>query len=94
MQSLLINAALLVLSAPFALVVAAVRLSRQLQLARLASQESFICSTCSNEVSLLGFWRCTCGHTYQGHLLRECPVCSSIPKMARCFECSATRMLW
>lgn len=48
---------------------------------------------CGETVSLLGLWRCECGFTYKGHLVRECPVCRTIPAMVRCYACGVTTKL-
>lgn len=82
---------LFILASPISATMAVVRVVRRLKLLRLALQPSLVCRTCGAEVSLVGFWRCACGHTYQGHLLRVCPVCGAVPKMVRCFRCGATR---
>jgi hypothetical protein len=51
------------------------------------------CGTCGAAISLVGLWRCRCGYTYRGHVLRECPVCHSLPRMVRCFACGLTQTL-
>ena len=52
-----------------------------------------ICRNCGAAISLVGIWRCRCGYTYRGHLLRLCPVCGSLPRMVRCFACGVTERL-
>lgn len=59
----------------------------------LAYTPRIICRNCHLPVSLVGFWRCRCGFTYSGHLLRVCPVCRTRPRMARCYACGATERL-
>ena len=59
---------------------------------RLAVSPALMCA-CGEEVSLLGEWRCRCGYTYQGHLMRTCPVCLSMPRVARCYACGLTTKL-
>ena len=54
---------------------------------------SILCRNCGDEISLLGMRRCHCGYTYKGHLLRPCPICNSLPRMARCFRCGVTEKL-
>ena len=49
------------------------------------------CKTCGGTINLLGMWRCGCGATMEGHLLRACPVCHSFPAMIRCHRCGATQ---
>jgi hypothetical protein len=51
------------------------------------------CRNCGSAISLVGIWRCRCGYTYKGHLLRSCPVCDALPGMARCFRCGVTEEL-
>ena|SRR5438132_1558342 len=59
---------------------------------RVATSPALRCS-CGEIVSLLGEWRCRCGYTYQGHLMRNCPVCFSMPRVARCYRCGLTTKL-
>ena len=66
------------------------RMARRVRLARITVQQSMPCRTCGREVSLIGFWRCGCGFTYRGHLLRLCPVCGTLPELIRCEHCGAT----
>jgi hypothetical protein len=51
------------------------------------------CRNCRAAISLVGIWRCRCAYTYKGHLLRPCPVCGALPRMARCFHCGITEKL-
>jgi hypothetical protein len=67
-----------------------IRTVRHLYRMRRTRQGSMPCRTCGAEISLLGFWRCPCGFTYRGHLLRRCSVCGSLPVIARCLHCGAT----
>jgi hypothetical protein len=59
----------------------------------LAYRHEIPCRNCGAAISLVGLWQCKCGYTYQGHLLRSCPVCDGVPRMARCFECGVTEEL-
>lgn len=59
---------------------------------RLAMAPVIVCE-CGAEVSLVGLWRCSCGFTYRGHLLRICPVCGTIPCVVRCYRCGVTTKL-
>jgi hypothetical protein len=59
----------------------------------IAYRASIPCPTCDATISLVGIWQCRCGYTYRGHLLRECPVCHSLPRMVRCFSCGTTKLL-
>jgi hypothetical protein len=56
-------------------------------------RHEILCRNCGVAISLVGIWKCRCGYTYKGHLLRSCPVCDSLPRMARCFECGVTEKL-
>lgn len=82
---------LFILASPITAAMAVVRLVRRMRLLRQAIDPSLTCRTCGAEVSLVGLWRCACGHTYQGHLLRPCSVCGAVPRMVRCFRCGTTR---
>jgi hypothetical protein len=84
------DAALLILAAPTYLVVGAARLTRSLRFVRTAGRRYIPCRTCGGAVLLVGFWRCSCGFTYRGHLLRFCPVCQTLPQIIRCEHCGAT----
>jgi hypothetical protein len=48
---------------------------------------------CGAAVSLVNVWKCSCGFTYRGHLLRVCPVCKTIPRVVRCYACGVTTKL-
>lgn len=59
----------------------------------MAYRHEILCRNCSRAISLVGIWKCKCGFTYKGHLLRSCPVCDSVPRMVRCFRCGITEKL-
>ena len=59
---------------------------------QLAMEPAIICD-CGSDVSLVGFWKCSCGFVYQGHLLRTCPLCAAIPCIVRCYRCGRTSKL-
>ena len=59
---------------------------------RMAAAPAVVCE-CGGRVSLVGIWRCSCGFTYRGHLLRVCPVCGSLPCVVRCYGCGVTTKL-
>ncbi len=59
---------------------------------QFAMQPAIACG-CGAPISLVGFWKCSCGFSYQGHLLRTCPVCITIPCMVRCYRCGRTTKL-
>ena len=84
------DAILFVFASPILVVPAAVRALRRLRFLRQAIEPWIACSTCEGQIFLVGFWKCGCGFTYRGHVLRFCPVCGSFPAMIRCYQCSAT----
>lgn len=69
------------------------RLIRRYRFYRMAYTTRITCTTCGAEISLLGVWRCRCGWTSASHLMRRCPICGSLPRMVRCFNCGATELL-
>ena len=70
-----------------------VRMVRSLEFWRTAYAAAIPCGNCGAPISLVGMWRCGCQFTYRGHLLRECPICGSVPRMVRCFACGVTERL-
>src|SRR5258708_4116587 len=86
------DAVLFVLASPVLLALAVRRAVRRYRFFRLAMEPAFDCE-CGSPVSLVGLWKCSCGFTYRGHLLRLCPVCESIPCVARCYRCGVTTKL-
>ena len=93
-KSWLWDVALFVLASPILAIRAAVRMARRGKLLYLTVQPAMTCGTCGGQIPLVGFWQCRCGFTYQGHLLRFCPVCQSFPHMVRCHRCGATEKVW
>ena len=81
------------LASPFLALRALVRAVRRVRYWRVAYAPSLPCGHCGEPIFLVGEWRCGCGHTYRGHVLRECPVCGSLPRMVRCFRCGLTGVL-
>jgi hypothetical protein len=82
---------LFVLASPILAVRGVIRFVRHLAFLRMAIQPALPCKTCGGTIDLLGMWRCGCGATMEGHLLRPCPVCHSFPAMIRCHRCGATQ---
>ena len=82
---------LFVLASPVLALRGGARALRTLHVLRMAAEPSTVCRTCGGQISLVGFWRCSCAFTYQGHLLRICPICQSFPQMIRCYQCGATQ---
>ena len=87
------DAALFVLASPVLFILWLRRAWKRCRYYRVAYSPRIRCRTCGNMVELLGAWRCACGYTTTGHLLRVCPVCRSLPRMARCLACGATEVL-
>jgi len=87
-----VRLALFVLASPVLLVKAILRARRRYVFFRLAMEVSIYCQ-CGEPISLVGFWKCSCGFTYQGHLLRRCSVCFSVPCVVRCYRCGVTSKL-
>jgi hypothetical protein len=79
------------LASPVMLVVAVVRAWRGARFLRAAMRPTLPCRTCGDQIALLGMWRCSCGFSYQGHLLRSCPVCKTLPQVVRCYRCNTTQ---
>jgi hypothetical protein len=86
------DVALFVLASPMLLVFAARRGVHRYRFFRLAMRTAIVCE-CGSIISLVGLWRCACGWTYRGHLLRTCPVCDSIACVVRCHRCGVTTKL-
>lgn len=85
------NLVLSLLASPILAVRAGFRAARRMCFYWQSMQPSMTCKTCGGEISLVGLWRCGCGFSYAGHLLRFCPVCNSLPRMIRCFKCGCTQ---
>jgi hypothetical protein len=76
-----IDWALFVIASPVLFFQASRRGLERYRFVRLAMQAEILCE-CGAPISLVGLWRCSCGFTYRGHLLRQCPVCDTIPCVA------------
>lgn len=87
-----IDGALFVLASPVLAVKALRRAVERYRFFRFATEPSIVCE-CGATVSLVGFWKCSCGFAYRGHLLRVCPVCGTIPCVVRCYRCGVTTKL-
>ena len=69
------------------------RMIRRWKFLRMSYEIKLVCRNCHSTISLVGIWRCGCGYTYRGHVLRICPVCDGWPRMVRCYECGVTEKL-
>jgi hypothetical protein len=83
---------LFVLASPVLLFLAVRRALMRYRYLQHATRPNITCE-CGEPVSLVGMWRCSCGFTYRGHLLRVCPVCGSAPVVVRCYRCGVTTKL-
>ena len=81
------------LASPLFLVKGVLALVRKVDFYRTGYQVAIRCRNCGSAISLVGLWRCSCGFTYRGHLLRTCPVCEALPRMVRCYACGVTERL-
>jgi hypothetical protein len=91
-KGVLWDSVLFVLASPILTVQTLRRARARYRFFRLAMESTTQCE-CGAMVSLVGYWRCSCGFTYRGHLLRLCPVCESIPCVVRCYRCGVTTKL-
>ncbi len=89
---LLMELALFLLASPVMLCLAVRRGLKQLRFFAVASRSQIFCE-CGAVVALVGLWKCSCAFTYRGHLVTVCPVCGSVPKVVRCYQCGVTRRL-
>ena len=92
MKNTWIDWALFVVASPVLLCQTSRRGLERYRFVRLAMQAEILCE-CGEPISLVGLWRCSCGFTYRGHLLRQCPVCDTIPCVVRCYRCGVTTKL-
>ena len=92
MNTFWIDLILWLLASPVLFVRAIVRTFMKVQFLEAAIRVAVRCE-CGESVSLVGLWQCGCGYTYKGHLIRECPVCGSVPVVVRCYSCGLTTKL-
>lgn len=93
MKPVTIDLILLILASPILLVRWSVRMVKRIRFWKMAYTPHIPCRNCHSRLWLIGLFRCSCGFCYRGHLLRRCPVCSSLPRVVRCVQCSVTRLL-
>ena len=84
------NALLFSLALPTLIVVWLVRGARAAWACRHALSTHLKCRHCRERIELVRPWKCSCGYTFLGHLLRKCAVCGSRPQMIRCGQCGMT----
>jgi hypothetical protein len=93
MKGLLWESILWLLATPVLLIKLAVTVLRRWKFYRVAYTPRLTCRNCRSVISLVGLWRCSCGYTYTGHVLRVCPVCGALPAMVRCSVCGVTEVM-
>jgi len=93
MRGIVFEFVLWLLASPVLFIRLLLRLARRYRFYRMAYTAQITCRNCGEAISLLNLWRCRCGFTMASHLLRPCPVCGSLPRMVRCFNCGATERL-
>lgn len=93
MKEIAFSFALWVLASPILFLIWIARAIRLIRFWKVAYSTSIVCPNCHSEISLVGIWRCGCGYVYKGHLLRNCCICGSLPRMARCYSCNLTTKL-
>jgi hypothetical protein len=82
-----------ILALPFLAVWAVGRLIKYLRRLKSSVSPALNCDNCHRPIALVGMWACQCGFTYTGHLMRPCPICYRVPKVARCYHCNVTTKL-
>jgi hypothetical protein len=92
MNNPVVDIAIWLLMSPILLVRSIFRAFRWLDFWTMAYQHEIPCSNCRSMISLVGIWRCPCGYTYRGHLLKTC-ICGAMPRMVRCTGCGVTQKL-
>jgi hypothetical protein len=54
----------------------------------LKTSDSFLCSGCGDEISLVGRWECGwCGYVFDGFFFARCAVCGAVPPYVKCQAC-------
>lgn len=93
MNTFMLDVVLFLLASPILFLRWVFRLIRRWIFYRMAYTVRITCRNCGAPVSLVGLWRCACGFTYRGHVLRSCPICGALPRMLRCYVCGVTERL-
>ena len=93
MKSMIFDAVLWCLASPLFLIRSCIGFLGGIEFWRVAYSTELACPHCLAKISLIGMWRCGCGYTYTGHLLRRCPICRTMPRIVRCFSCGVSRHL-
>src|SRR5262245_2927595 len=93
MKSFAVDILLWCLASPILFLKWLVRTAKRIRFWRTAYTPHIPCRSCGARISLVGMWRCGCGYTYKGHLLRHCPLCHSLPRVVRCMDCGISHLL-
>ena len=93
MKNLILDLVLWFLASPILFVQWILRTVKQIRFWIAAYTPHISCRACGARIDLLSQWKDGCGYSYQGHLLRHCPICHSLPRIVRCVNCGVTRML-
>jgi len=93
MRGMLLNVVLWLLASPVLFARGLIGLVQRIRFYRMAYRAEIVCRHCGGAISLMNIWKCHCGYTAPSHLLRECPICGSLPRMVRCYACGATERL-
>jgi len=93
MKTVAVNLILWILASPIYIVKWVIVMIRRARFWATAYTPAIPCRTCGVKISLVGIWRCGCGYTYRGHLLRHCPLCGSLGRVVRCVSCGITHLL-
>jgi len=93
MKTLAIDLLLWLLASPMLFLRWIVRTVKRIRFLTTAYSPRIACLNCQTPISLVGMWRCGCGYTYRGHLLRHCPICHSLPRVVRCIGCGISHLL-
>lgn len=93
MKTLAFDLLLWLCASPLLLVEHSIRVFQRARYWKLAYTAAVSCKNCSADISLVGIWQCGCHYTYRGHILRVCPICYTLPRVVRCYECGLTAKL-
>ena len=78
-----------VIKAPFILTYKLSRFTRRLVGGFiLKTRDSFLCSGCGEEISIVGRWECGwCAYVFDGYFFARCAVCGAVPPYIKCQAC-------
>ena len=93
MKQLAFRATLFILASPIIFIGGLYRFARYVRFWRVAYSADIMCVNCRKKIMLIGAWKCSCSYVYVGHCMRICPVCTSFPRIVRCFACGVSRLL-